>query len=576
MSNITTSRRGFLKNSLFGAAGAVASGTILGVPAAQAAVQKWDETTDLVVIGWGAAGLTTAIVAAQNGCNVVILERQPESSARSNTRMSGGMFHTASKDYNHAALKAYAKAMFSGENIPWKEEGEQPEFSDEMAEYWAQYLPKFMDFMQGLDPEFKIRLGRNHADGQKSNTAFPDFPGAKDSGYQAGRATYRARGAGNNSTYGKPKLETEYGEAFWQCLMQGAKKYPQIRVVYDTKAEHLVKNDQGEIIGVVANQKGKRVTYGSKKAVAICSGGYEYNKHMRQAFLEGPGVDGWAFYGTLYNEGDGIRMGMEAGAGLMKVGKCAARMIWPLPIRHNGLRVGTITPVVGRGHSIVVDNFGKRFAAETLITDDPTRYFFYKEAIHFDIKTLQYPRNPSWLIFDDKLRRERPVVNFYNSVVGFDFIDYGNRDNSDAVKKGWILKGDTLEELAEKIRTQKENCNRMDGATLAETVKRFNKFCDDKKDLDFDRRAKTLEPLSEGPFYAVPLVAGGPNTKGGLAADAKRRVLDWDYKPIPRLFAVGEVASVLKFVYQSGGNLTECVVFGQVAGKEIAKLDNVA
>lgn len=297
---------------------------------------------------------------------------------------------------------------------------------------------------------------------------------------------------------------------------------------------------------------------------------------MRKAFLEGPGVDGWAFYGTLYNEGDGIRMGMEAGAGLMKVGKCAARMIWPLPVRHNGLRIGTITPVVGRGHSIVVDNFGNRFAAETLITDDPTRYFFYKEAVQFNIKTLQYDRNPSWLIFDESLRKSRPVINFYNSVCGYNIVDYGPRDNSDAVRKGWILKGETIEELATLIKKQEENCGRMIPENLVNTVNRYNAFCEKKNDEDFGRRVKTLQPINEGPFYAIPLVAGGPNTKGGLAADGQRRVLDWDYKPIPRLFAVGEVASVLKFVYQSGGNLTECVVLGQVAGKEIAKLKNLA
>lgn len=38
----------------------------------------------------------------------------------------------------------------------------------------------------------------------------------------------------------------------------------------------------------------------------------------------------------------------------------------------------------------------------------------------------------------------------------------------------------------------------------------------------------------------------------------------------------GEIASALKFVYQGGGNLTECLVFGQVCGKEVAKLPNRA
>lgn len=94
-------------------------------------------------------------------------------------------------------------------------------------------------------------------------------------------------------------------------------------------ARTLVKNDKGEVIGLIAEKDGKKVAYKARKAVVLCTGGYEYSKTMRQAFLEGPGVEGWAFYGTLYNEGDGIRMGLDAGAGMMKAGKAASRIIMP-------------------------------------------------------------------------------------------------------------------------------------------------------------------------------------------------------------------------------------------------------
>lgn len=292
--------------------------------------------------------------------------------------------------------------------------------------------------------------------------------------------------------------------------------------------------------------------------------------------LIGLGVEGWAFYGTIYNEGDGIIMGQEAGAGLQKVGKAASRLIMPAPDRYNGMRIGMESPSVGSGHSIVVNAYGRRYAAENLITDDPSRYFFYKEGVHFDINKLEYPNSPSWMIFDEKLRTSRSIVALNMSTAGYGFVDWGNKDNSDAVRKGWILKADTLEELAEKIRAVKENGGRMDPKTLAETVKRYNEYCAKGVDEDFGRKKKSLQPVDQGPFYAVPLVAGGPNTKGGLACNAKREVLDWNFKPIPRLYAVGEIASALKYVYQGGGNLTECVVFGQVCGKNVAKLKSLA
>ena len=563
-----TSRRSFLKTAALGVMGAAGA---VSAPAAMAAPRKWDYTTDVVVLGFGAAGAATAITAADNGCNVIIVERQPEATCRPNSRMSGGIFHCPDKTGSRAALKAYAQAMFSGENIPGKLEGEQPEFSEGLAEAWAEYTPKLLDWLREQDPDIKA-----HATAGYKGAAFPNFPGAKDCAYQVYRASYLDR-IPPVCAYGKPKKETSNGEAFWQCLVTGVTRRKNIKIVYEVRGRHIVKNDKGEVIGITAeDSKGKQVTFKARKAVVLCSGGYEYSKPMRQAFLEGPGVEGWAFYGTIYNEGDGIIMGQEAGAGLQKVGKAASRLIMPAPDRYNGMRIGMESPSVGSGHSIVVNAYGRRYAAENLITDDPSRYFFYKEGVHFDINKLEYPNSPSWMIFDEKLRTSRSIVALNMSTAGYGFVDWGNKDNSDAVRKGWILKADTLEELAEKIRAVRENAGRMDPKTLAETVKRYNEYCAKGVDEDFGRKKKSLQPVDQGPFYAVPLVAGGPNTKGGLACNAKREVLDWNFKPISRLYAVGEIASALKYVYQGGGNLTECVVFGQVCGKNVAKLKSLA
>jgi len=103
-------------------------------------------------------------------------------------------------------------------------------------------------------------------------------------------------------------------------------------------------------------------------------------------------------------------------------------------------------------------------------------------------------------------------------------------------------------------------------------VGRFNEFCKKGNDEDYGRKTGTLGPVDKPPYYALPLYAGGPNTKGGIAANARREVLDWLGKPIPRLFTAGEISSALKFVYQGGGNLTECIVFGRIAGRNAAAL----
>jgi succinate dehydrogenase/fumarate reductase flavoprotein subunit len=102
-------------------------------------------------------------------------------------------------------------------------------------------------------------------------------------------------------------------------------------------------------------------------------------------------------------------------------------------------------------------------------------------------------------------------------------------------------------------------------------VRDYNAYCAQGEDPDFHRAPDTLGPVAKPPFYALSLFPGGPNTKGGLKANEKRQVLDWKGNVIPRLYATGEIASVFKNVYQAGGNLGECIVFGRVAGINAAK-----
>ncbi|MCX7634568.1 MAG: FAD-binding protein, partial [Syntrophales bacterium] len=465
------------------------------------------------------------------------------------------------------ALKEYARAMFSGDNLPWLIEGEQvSEIAEGLAEAWAEYSPQNVDFLKKLDPSFNTVFFPRFA-----GAAFPNFPGAQECKYRVFGSSFSNRASFDIATKDSPKEEKMNGEAFFYVLREAVEKR-KVKVLYATPAKRLVTNDRGEVIGVIGQGKGgQEIAVKAKRAVIITTGGYEFNKEMRKAFLEGPGVEGWAFYGSPENTGDGIEMAIRVGAALAKVGKAASRMIAAVPIRYNGLKIGMITDSVGGPNSIVIDNYGNRYAAETLITTDPSRYFFYKEAVRFDILELNYPRIPSWMIFDETFRTRGPLTSMGISTAGYGFVPW-TKDNLDAVKRGWILQADTVEALAEKIKQHRENRNMMVAANLVKTINRYNEFCKNKKDEDFGRKAATLAPVDKPPFYAIPLYAGGPNTKGGIACNARREVLDWTGKPIPRLFTAGEISSALKFVYQGGGNLTECIVFGRIAGRNAAAL----
>lgn len=512
---------------------------------------------DVVIIGFGVAGGCAAIEAHDSGARVVLIERQPQASHYSNTRMSGGGFHSPLPEGNFESLKAYSKAMFSGEGLPGRLAGESDGFADELAELWARLSPHNEAFMRSLDPEFRtVKLG---------SVAFEDFPGAADCGYAVVKSTYTGtedEAAQFRPTVHAAKSQKESGEAFHACLLTGVLTRG-IAVHYGTRALSLVA-DGDEVAGVRCEREGRSVVYHARRAVILTCGGFEYSRRMREAFLDGPSAEGWAFYGTPENTGDGIRMALKVGAALSHTSSVAGRVICAVPERRHGLKVGLNTSSVGKPHEIVVDNRGQRYASERRITKDPSRYIFYKEALHFDSETMQYPRIPSWMIFDSRLMNAGPLVRI--NAATYNGLDWG-QDNQAALAQGWILQGQTLDALAARIRQHPDARGEMDAATLAASVARWNAACAARHDPDHGREAATMGAVDQAPFFAIPLYPGGPNTKGGLRANPQRQVLDWDDRPIPRLYTAGEIASVFQFAYQGGGNLAEGITFGRLAAR---------
>ncbi|HSX82520.1 MAG TPA: FAD-binding protein [Candidatus Saccharimonadia bacterium] len=153
--------------------------------------------------------------------------------------------------------------------------------------------------MCGLDPQFQTF--------RSAGAAFPDFPGADLARYACLRSTYTGAIAEMSpGTKDAAKTLKEAGEVFHTCLLTGVQAR-HIPIHYDTAATALRTNDAGEVIGVAALREGQPIEYHARRAVLITSGGYEYNPRMRKAFLDGSGKEGWAFYGSPANTGDGIR-----------------------------------------------------------------------------------------------------------------------------------------------------------------------------------------------------------------------------------------------------------------------------
>ncbi|MDR1210763.1 MAG: FAD-binding protein, partial [Spirochaetaceae bacterium] len=157
------SRREFLKNAGKVAGGAAVGGllsscaTTGGGSSSGGVPSTWDMEADVVILGLGGAGASAAIEAHDAGASVLVLEKQAANHHFSNSRMSGGVWHNPDLSGDPEALVEYVKATMSGENIPWKFEGEMEDRSDAMARMFAPEMKKTEAWLMKIDPDLDQR-----------------------------------------------------------------------------------------------------------------------------------------------------------------------------------------------------------------------------------------------------------------------------------------------------------------------------------------------------------------------------------------------------------------------------------
>jgi succinate dehydrogenase/fumarate reductase flavoprotein subunit len=337
----------------------------------------------------------------------------------------------------------------------------------------------------------------------------------------------------------------------------------------NTPAKRLIQNCDGEVIGVAAESNGKEFNILAKKAVILTTGGYEYDKKALQNF-----VKGYPIYalGSPGNTGDGVRMASAVGAGLWHMNGASC----PLGIKVPDYE-GAFPLLIGTPGFIYVDKRGKRFVNEKSVE----LHAGLLAVDFFDNHSLDYPRIPCYLIFDETNRLKGPVTAWAG--VGYTAQKYykWSKDNSAEIDKGWIVKAETPAELAKKIG--------LDSASLESTLSKWNEDMKvGKGDTVFGRQMRSLPeshpaykdfqtplwsaPIEKAPFYAVPLYPCLLNTQGGPKRNVNAQIVDPFGQPIPRLYSSGELGSMWGLLYQGAGNIAECMIFGRIAGKHAAAL----
>jgi 3-oxosteroid 1-dehydrogenase len=520
------SRRQLLKGVVLGGAGVATAGMFGSeTPASASLPNKWDMEADVVCIGYGGAAAVTAITAADLGASVIIIEKQPSDTANE-------IHHTPNTRSATGAIICPTDAQKASDHLFAASWGTTPR---DICDAWGKYGVTNAQWIEKLGG--KLTPENNHSGGGD----FRQLPGSdaiKARMYQGG------------------------GPAFYKFLDDNVqRRKDKIQVVYETPGKELVMDAKGTVTGVIAEKAGKRVAIKGNKAVVLTCGGYEWDEEFKANTLRGyPAY----FYGNPGNTGDGVRMAAKAGAGLWHMNTAFGRLTPFMPGYKPAFRGGTPNGF------ILVDKYGKRFFRERPMPSNTLP----NEICKFDPELCERPAIPCYSIFDDTaLKLGEPASAISKGLLSDGrqqrFYDW-SKDYADEIKSGFLMKGETIEELAQMIVADKENEGRMTPEVLRATIERYNDFCMAKQDAEFDRDPATLIPVAKGPFYAMKLYPGGAVTQGGPKKNAKSQVLDAFNHPIPHLYCVGELGSIYGFLYPaSGGNLCELLVFGRVAGENI-------
>ena len=555
---------------------------------------NWNMEVDVVVVGSGAGGMVSALVAARNHAQVVVVEKDKLWGGTSAT--SGGGIWIAGSDQakaegfedNPEDAFTYLRAL-SADNVP---DENIRAFVDNGAVmlrwitantpvvYKAQPYPDY----HAENPGGSVTGYRTHLPetfdgtplGKDLKTQRFPSPAASLFGYlnwtfaETYQLLYRSKGWLTGLIRNLAKYWFDWPLRFTsrkdRRLTLGNSLTGGLRVALNeagvpvwlrTPMKELV-TEGGKVVGVVVERDGKPFRIAVRKGVVLGAGGFDKNQQMRDAnapLYPKAQLSG----GVTSNTGDSIRAAAAIGAGTMNMQSAWAAPVFYVPGEDRG-RLCTIERALPG--CIMVNQKGERYLNEAASYHIVGQQMARREREHGD-------GSPSWMVFDNRYRHLYPMGPLLPLVP--DWLQSGP-------VKSILKKGRTIAELARAIGA--------DLATLEAQVERFNRHAAKGEDPDFHRGEAAydkmygdyrnqpnpcLRPLTEGPFYAMPIYPGDIGTNGGIRTNARAQVVDESGQPIPGLYAVGNnAASAMGESYPGAGvTIGPAMTFGFIAARDM-------
>lgn len=530
--NHAISRRDFLKGTATGAAG-IAAASVLGScapkttsnpepqqTAASAEVAeeallpegarpiapvtvpaKWDYEADVVVVGGGGSGLSSAISAAGKGAKVVVLEKNAFCGGDSSCAMIYGGSGSQFAEKLGIPTDTLANRVTHKLYIP-----------NDTAGVNAEMVRKLVE-MEGPTADWLESIGVVFEPGPINNIIPP------------GAALVPIDP--ENQAEGYYRWWPHNAKGITQALNQEALKQG-TNILTETPAAALV-TDGGKVVGVKATNRDGADVFVKGKVVILASGGYGANRDMMKAYVAPRRYETMKHWCLPSTTGDGIRMAQGVGA---SVNAMEEILTWDGPAVNSkeGMDLNyTTASQLTRQKSLSVNKLGKRFFNEaTGAWSTETTGYDYQAA-----QKMAQQDATAFTLFDANcIKKEDIIAKFMPLMCEYPIPDW-DKEFEEYLADGTILKADTIADLAAKMG--------VDAKTLQETIDRYNQMCEKGEDTDFFKDVYYLQPIQKAPFYAVESIGGACfQTYGGLIYDDQLRVLDEKWNPIPGLYVAGE------------------------------------